>query len=290
MLYAQQRVSRGQHRANSLSKRRASFPPEARRSGPDPKRSRVELLVVEESEGSKLDARPRCHQRGMGRIDKGGVWSKSCPAIRGSIVVLEYPSFVCSHVRGIVPAMRGIERHVINLSRAIRVKKIYRKEVSLVARRRIAYRKRAVSQRFDDRPPEVNSRHSLTWHVSLTDDGASSRLRRLAAEVSVDVEDRAFDITRGQHLRRPTRASDVVVEHNDIGRARCGPNEIGCFRVAYATQFVLIIETMHGTPMTQAARDFHLEPKRLLRLWHVTHLDYMLRQLNVGFLCSVWRG
>jgi len=128
----------------------------------------------------------------------------------------------------------------------------------------------------------------LTGYRSLTEDGASSGLRRLAAEVSVDVEDWAFDITRGQRLRWPLGASDVVVEHNDIRRAGCGPNEIGCFRVAYATQFVLIIETMHGTPMTQHARAFHLEPKRLVRLAHVTYLDYMLHKLNIGFLCPVW--
>jgi hypothetical protein len=113
-------------------------------------------------------------------------------------------------------------------------------------------------------------------------------VRRLAAEVSVDVEDWAFDITRGQRLRWPPWASDVVVEHNDIRRAGCGPNEIGCFRVAYATQFVFIIETMHGTPMTQHTRAFHLEPKRLVRLAHVTYRDYMLHELNVSFLCPVW--
>jgi hypothetical protein len=184
--------------------------------------------------------------------------------------------------------MRRIERHVVNLSRAIRVKEICRKEVSLVNRRRIAYGKRAVSQRFNDRPPNVNSRHSSTWYWSLTEDGAGPGLRRLAAEVSVDVEDRAFDIARGQRLRWPPWASDVVVEHHDIRRAGCGSNEIGCFRVAYATQFVLIIETMHGTPMMQHARAFHLEPKRLVRLAHVTYLDYMLHKLNIGFLCAVW--
>ena len=57
----------------------------------------------------------------MGRIDKGGVRSKSRPAIDGGIIVLEYPNLVDPHVRSIVPAMLRIECHVEDLSRAIRV-------------------------------------------------------------------------------------------------------------------------------------------------------------------------
>jgi len=40
--------------------------------------------------------------------------------------------------------------------------------------------------------------------------------------------------------------------------------------------------------MTQYARAFHLEPKRSVRLAHVTYLDYMLHKLDIGFLCPVW--
>jgi hypothetical protein len=102
------------------------------------------------------------------------------------------------------------------------------------------------------------------------------------------VKDGLFDVTRGERLAWTLAASDVVVEHNDIRRAGCGANEIGCFRIAYAAQFVLIIETMHSTPMVQHARAFHFEPKRS-RLAHVTYLNHMLHKLDVGFLCPVWR-